>query len=73
MIAADPDLVFASWCGKPFRHPEFCERPGFAQIAAVREGHVYELSGEVLQCGPMLIDTLYSLHQTIAKVARSER
>ncbi|GLG01408.1 cobalamin-binding protein [Alicyclobacillus hesperidum subsp. aegles] len=72
VIAADPEIVFASWCGKPFRHEEFYARPGFSQISAVHNHRVYEWSGEILQCGPMLVDTLESLHQVIAKVARSE-
>ncbi|MEB3221954.1 MAG: cobalamin-binding protein [Candidatus Sericytochromatia bacterium] len=53
VIATQPDVVLASWCGKPFKREQFTGRPGFATLPAVRTGHVYEIAAEIiLQPGP---------------------
>jgi len=36
----------------------------------VRAGRVYALDSEVLQAGPMLMDSLYAMHAHIAAWAR---
>src|SRR6202044_807655 len=38
VIAARPDIVIASWCGKKFVPAKFAARPGFDAIPAVRDG-----------------------------------
>lgn len=54
--AADPEIIFASWCGKPVDKTIFQSRPGWAEIAAVRSGRIYEIPGaDVLQPGYRLI------------------
>jgi len=63
--AADPDIVLASWCGKPFSRADFAARPAYDALSALQHGQVHELSGEVLQCGPMLIDSLRVIHGII--------
>ena len=53
VIAAAPDIVIGSWCGKKFRAEKFAGRPGFAAIPAVREGALLEVkSSLILQPGP---------------------
>gem|GEM_PF-6666309 len=43
---------------------------GWDRLAAVRAGRVYALDSEVLQAGPMLMDSLYAMHAHIAAWAR---
>ena len=53
VIAASPDIVIGSWCGKKFRPERVAARPGFAALAAVREGFVREIKSTIiLQPGP---------------------
>jgi iron complex transport system substrate-binding protein len=53
VVRADPEVVFASWCGKPFDRAAFEARPGFSTLSAVRSGRVYEVpSSIILQPGP---------------------
>lgn len=63
--AAEPDIILASWCGKPFELEQMTNRPGFETIPAIRTSAVYEIGSEILQCGPMLIDSLREIHQLI--------
>jgi len=53
VIAAAPDVVIGSWCGKPVRKERIVARPGWDAIPAVRDGHIYEVkSAYILQPGP---------------------
>jgi len=53
VLRENPDVVLASWCGKAFDRAAFEGRPGFAALAAVQQGHVYEVPSEIiLQPGP---------------------
>ncbi len=65
IVAADPELVLASWCGKPFSAAQFTDRAGMRQVAAVRAGRVHELEGEILQCGPGLLPQLRLVHDLV--------
>jgi len=38
-----PDIIFGSWCGKKFRPENVTARAGWADVPAVREGHLYEI------------------------------
>ncbi|HUF48290.1 MAG TPA: cobalamin-binding protein [Vicinamibacterales bacterium] len=50
---AQPDVIIASWCGKNVRKARIAGRPGWADLPAVRSGHVYEIkSSYILQPGP---------------------
>jgi iron complex transport system substrate-binding protein len=50
---AAPEVVLASWCGKPFDGAAFRARPGFEELPAVRAGRVHELDPSIiLQPGP---------------------
>lgn len=67
IISSSPDIVLASWCGKPFELTHFLSRPGFSDIPAVKNEMVIEVDSEVLQCGPMLLDSLKVIHSIIRK------
>ena len=68
-IAAAPDLIIGSWCGRKFRPEKVCARPGFAQVPAVRSGAVFEIkSSLILQPGPAaLTDGLAALQDCIRR------
>lgn len=53
LIAANPDIIVGSWCGKKFVPEKVAARPGFAAIAAVRDGFLREIKSPlILQPGP---------------------
>jgi iron complex transport system substrate-binding protein len=53
IIAARPDIIVGSWCGKRFRPDKVAARPGFAAIPAVRDGELHEIKSPIiLQPGP---------------------
>jgi iron complex transport system substrate-binding protein len=63
-----PEVIFGSWCGKKFRPENVAAREGWANVPAVRDGHLYEIkSSLILQPGPAaLTDGLRELHAHIA-------
>lgn len=71
VIAAAPDIIFGSWCGKKFRPEKVAARPGFETIPAVRNGELHEIkSSIILQPGPAaLTDGVRALHQHIRRWA----
>jgi iron complex transport system substrate-binding protein len=49
----DPEVVIASWCGKPVRKERILQRAGWENVAAIRSGQVHEIkSAYILQPGP---------------------
>jgi iron complex transport system substrate-binding protein len=70
----DPEVIVASWCGKAMRKATITGRPGWQAVAAVRDGHVYEIkSTYILQPGPAaLTEGLRQLHVLLARVAGAE-
>jgi iron complex transport system substrate-binding protein len=71
VIAAQPDIVVGSWCGKKFAPKKVVARTGFADIPAVRTGWLREIKSTlILQPGPAaLTDGLDSLAAIIAQWA----
>jgi iron complex transport system substrate-binding protein len=71
VIAARPDIVIGSWCGKKFQPAKFAARPGFDAIPAVRDGSLREIkSSLILQPGPAaLTDGLDALESIVAQWA----
>ena len=67
VIERRPEVVFASWCGKPFDAQAFSNRAGFDSLPAVQHNHVFEIPSElILQPGPAcLTDGLDQLVQGI--------
>ena len=70
VIAANPDVIVGSWCGKPVRKERIAARPGWAQVAAVRTGHIYEVkSTYILQPGPAsLTEGVRQVHQIMSRI-----
>jgi iron complex transport system substrate-binding protein len=53
VVRRDPEIVVASWCGKPVRQERIASRAGWQEVAAVREGRIHEIkSAYILQPGP---------------------
>src|SRR5262249_24831599 len=68
VIAAAPDIIIGSWCGKKFVPARVAARPGFAAVPAVRDGWLREIKSPlILQPGPAaLTDGLDALQAIIA-------
>jgi iron complex transport system substrate-binding protein len=75
VIARGPDLIIGSWCGKKFRPERVAARPGWQQVAAVRDGELHEIKSPlILQPGPAaLTDGLDALHAIIRRWAGAAR
>ncbi len=71
VIAAKPDIIIGSWCGKKFVPGRVAARPGFSQVPAVASGWLREVkSALILQPGPAaLTDGLDALAGIIAEWA----
>lgn len=53
VIAARPDIIIGSWCGKKFVPAKVAARPGFFSVPAVATGQLHEIkSALILQPGP---------------------
>jgi len=53
---ADPEIIFASWCGEPVQPTEITARPRWNSLTAVREQRIYEIpSKDILQPGFRLV------------------
>jgi iron complex transport system substrate-binding protein len=68
IVRRDPEIVIGSWCGKKFRPERVAARPGWDQVAAVREGQLFEIkSADILQPGPAALTDgvrrLYSIFE----------
>jgi iron complex transport system substrate-binding protein len=71
VIAAAPDIIVGSWCGKKFVPAKVAARAGFDTVPAVRDGFVREIkSALILQPGPAaLTDGLAALEAIVAEWA----
>lgn len=71
VIAAAPDVIIGSWCGKPVRPERIAARPGWDAIPAVRDGHIYEVkSAYILQPGPAaLTEGVRQIHACLRRAA----
>jgi iron complex transport system substrate-binding protein len=73
VVAASPDIIVGSWCGKKFVAAKVAVRPGFAEVPAVATGWLREIkSSLILQPGPAaLTDGLDALSTIVAEWALS--
>jgi iron complex transport system substrate-binding protein len=69
----NPDIVIGSWCGKKFRPEKVAARAGWENVAAVRNGQLFEIkSADILQPGPAaLTDGVDQLHRIVMKWSES--
>jgi iron complex transport system substrate-binding protein len=62
----NPQIILASWCGKPVDQATIAARPGWGAVAAVAGGQIHEIAGEdVLAPGPSLLHGLRRIHEII--------
>jgi iron complex transport system substrate-binding protein len=73
VVRRRPDVIIASWCGKAVRKERIVQRPGWAGVPAVCNGHIYEIkSAFILQPGPAaLTEGVRQIHHIIARVANA--
>ncbi len=73
VIAAAPDIIIGSWCGKKFVPGKVAARPGFGEVPAVATGWLHEIKSTlILQPGPAaLTDGLDRLAAIIAEWAEN--
>jgi iron complex transport system substrate-binding protein len=56
IIIRNPDIILASWCGKPFRKQKLLRRDNWDSINAVKSDSVFEIdSAVILQPGPAVL------------------
>ena len=71
VLRRNPDVIFASWCGKRMRKATIQGRPGWDRMAAVQKDQIFEIkSTYILQPGPAaLTDGVAQLHAILARVS----
>ena len=68
----DPQIILASWCGKPVDVEAIRRRPGWDGISAVKEGRIHELPGEdILSPGPSVVLGLRQIHEIVQSFMRT--
>ncbi|MET0667518.1 MAG: cobalamin-binding protein [Methyloceanibacter sp.] len=69
VVAAQPDVILASWCGKKVRPERIVSRPGWSAIPAVANGRIHEIKSPlILQPGPAaLTDGLNAIVAALRK------
>ncbi len=73
IAARAPEMVFASWCGKPFEKDAFVAREGLASLPAIQSDEIHEIPSEIiLQPGPAcLTDGLDAIVREIHRFAKT--
>lgn len=66
----DPQVIFASWCGKKVKKAAIRSRPGWDATSAVRDDRIFEIkSTYILQPGPAsLTDGVQQMHAILASL-----
>jgi polyphosphate kinase len=71
VVTRAPEIIFASWCGKPVQTEDITSRPGWDKIPAVRTGRLVEIpSDDILQAGPGLVRGYEILKREIGRLAK---
>ncbi|HEU5197855.1 MAG TPA: cobalamin-binding protein [Methylomirabilota bacterium] len=66
VVRRDPQIILASWCGKPVDVAAIGGRAGWARVSAVSAGQIHEIPGEdVLSPGPSLLHGVRRMHEII--------
>ena len=74
VVRRDPEIIFASWCGKRMRKATIVNRPGWADTTAVRNERIFEIkSTYILQPGPAsLTEGVRQIHERLREILNSE-
>src|SRR5205085_488172 len=72
VVRRDPEVIFASWCGKRMKKSPIQNRPGWDRVAAVRDDRIFEIkSTYILQPGPAaLTDGVTQVHTLLRGLIR---
>ena len=58
-FTADPDVILISDYGDGTAAEQFCALPGYGELRAVQEGHVYALTDDLIsRPGPRIVEAL---------------
>ncbi|MBV9999020.1 MAG: ABC transporter substrate-binding protein [Verrucomicrobia bacterium] len=69
---ADPQIIFASWCGKPVDGQQIARRAGWDAISAVKHGEIHEIaSADILQPGPGVLEGIKQMSTIIERWRRA--
>ena len=72
VVRRDPQIILASWCGKPVAAAAIRGRPGWDGVSAVKEGRIHELDGaDILSPGPSVMVGLRQIHEIIQTYMRA--
>ena len=66
----DPEVIFASWCGKRMRKAAIVGRTGWDSVSAVRDDRIFEVkSTYILQPGPASLTVgVRHIHEILARL-----
>ncbi len=69
----DPEVIFASWCGKKMKKSAIQNRPGWDRVAAVRDDRIFEIKSTlILQPGPAaLTDGVAQMYERLHAIVTS--
>ena len=75
VIAKQPDIYIASWCGRKFDKEKVISRDGWQEIPAIKNDNIYEVnSTDILQPGPAaLTDGVAQLTNIISQWAERNK
>jgi iron complex transport system substrate-binding protein len=73
VVRRDPEIILASWCGKPVDVEAIRARPGWTGVAAVKTGRIHALDGtDILSPGPSVLVGLRLIHEIVQQGLGSE-
>ena len=66
VVRRDPQIILASWCGKPVDVDAIRTRPGWEAVTAVKSGRIHALDGaDILSPGPSVVGGLRLIHEIV--------
>ncbi|MCS7026799.1 MAG: cobalamin-binding protein [Bryobacteraceae bacterium] len=74
VVARDPQVILASWCGRKVNLERIRSRPGWDRVSAVRDQQIHEIKSTlILQPGPAAVtDGVTEIHRILARWAASD-
>ena len=66
VVRRDPQIILASWCGKPVDVEAIRARAGWTGVTAVKTGRIHALDGtDILSPGPSVLVGLRLIHEIV--------